>query len=309
MWQPEPGWQRLPGAGPATVGVWRAGVDGRDVVVKRLQRPDPYAEQAWTTAEHPGYWCREALVASSGVVGSTPGLVTAECLGVEEDDDGFTLVHTYVEDADVPGLALARCLGEFATSPVPELPWLTRDQLATRLSSVERRGGWTTLARTPVADVADALWRRRTSHLERLASLPQVLQHGDPVPSNLRALDARGRVVAIDWATLGVGPVGGDLGYLALSVKESFEPLLDAYLRGHVEGAAGSGTPSPVRDDVAHAARVVAVFTVLTKADWALARVAGGEGALAGKYRHPSVAPVLRAMQRQYPLFEALLGA
>lgn len=308
MWQPEPGWQRLPGAGPATVGVWRATEDGRDVVVKRLQRPDPYAEEAWTTVDHPGYWCREALVATSGVAHSTPGLVGPECLRADEDDDGFTLVHRYVEDREVPGLAMARCLGELATANVPDVGWLARSQLATRLASVERRGGWSTLARTPVADVADALWRRRTLHLERLAELPQVLQHGDPVPSNLRALDARGRVVAIDWATLGVGPVGGDLGYLALSVKEAFEPLLDAYLRGYLDGAAASEAPAPVRDEVALAARVVAVHTILTRADWALARVAGGEGALAGKYRHPSVAPVLRAMQRQYPLFETLLG-
>jgi hypothetical protein len=35
--------------------------------------------------------------------------------------------------------------------------------------------------------------------------------------------------------------------------------------------------------------------------------VAGGEGALAAKYRHPSVAPYLRALQRQFPLIEALL--
>ena len=54
--------------------------------------------------------------------------------------------------------------------------------------------------------------------------------------------------------------------------------------------------------------RVSAAYTALSRAEWALARVAGGEGALAGKYRHPAVAPYLRALQRQFPQIEALLS-
>jgi hypothetical protein len=50
------------------------------------------------------------------------------------------------------------------------------------------------------------------------------------------------------------------------------------------------------------------VYTVFTRAEWALSRVAPGEGALAGKYGHPSVAPHLRALQRQIPRIEALLS-
>ncbi len=52
----------------------------------------------------------------------------------------------------------------------------------------------------------------------------------------------------------------------------------------------------------------MAVYTALTRLDWALARVADGEGALAGKFRHPSVAPYIFAMQRQVNQIEALLG-
>ena len=48
--------------------------------------------------------------------------------------------------------------------------------------------------------------------------------------------------------------------------------------------------------------------TALSRAEWALARVAGGEGALAGKYRHPAVAPYLRSLQRQFPQIEELVG-
>ena len=54
-------------------------------------------------------------------------------------------------------------------------------------------------------------------------------------------------------------------------------------------------------------ARVTAVYTVLNRAEWALARAARGEGALAGKFRHPAVAPHLRALQRQFPHIEALV--
>ncbi len=107
-------------------------------------------------------------------------------------------------------------------------------------------------------------------------------------------------MVAVDWGTLGAGPVGGDLGYLALSAREEFEPLLEAYLTGLPADLA-----SP--DQARFGARVVAVYTALSRAEWALARVAPGEGALAGKFTHPAVSPYLRALQRLYPQVEALL--
>jgi hypothetical protein len=54
-------------------------------------------------------------------------------------------------------------------------------------------------------------------------------------------------------------------------------------------------------------AQIVSVYTALSRAEWALTRAAQGEGALASKYRHPSVAPHLRTLQRQFPHMEALL--
>ena len=136
--------------------------------------------------------------------------------------------------------------------------------------------------------------------LDALDGLTQVPQHGDPVPANLPGREAD-EVVAIDWGMLGHGPVGADLGYYLLSAREEFEPLLDAYLMGLPDGLAD-------RDEVTLGARITAVYTVLTRAEWALARVATGEGALAAKYRHPAVAPHLRALQRQFPQIEALLA-
>jgi aminoglycoside phosphotransferase (APT) family kinase protein len=136
-------------------------------------------------------------------------------------------------------------------------------------------------------------------HVRELALQgPQVPQHGDPTAANLPGRDGDD-AIAIDWGTLGTGPVGADLGYLSLSAREGFEPLLDAYLLGLPDAFS--------RDDVVLAARVVAVYTALSRAEWALARAAAGEGALAAKYRHPAVAPHLRTLQRQFTHMEALL--
>jgi hypothetical protein len=85
-----------------------------------------------------------------------------------------------------------------------------------------------------------------------------------------------------------------------LSSREDFDVLLDAFL-----GGVGSDAD---REAVALAARVTAVYTVLTRAEWALAQAARGEGALVGKFRHPAVAPHLRALQRQFPQIEHLIG-
>jgi hypothetical protein len=300
MWEPQPGWHPLPGGtGASTVGLWRAAQGGRPVVIKRLAAPTPADPAELSDPGHSAYWRREADVLATGLTAATPGLRSVEA-AIEEDDQGITITREWVEDAALSGLFVAMALGRFAGSDLPRPRFLARHQLGDRMARVERRGGWPTLARTTVADVAQHLWERRTTLLDLVEALPQVPQHGDPTPMNLPGRDGD-EVLAIDWGTLGTGPVGGDLGYFSLGSREAFEPLLDAYLMGLPEAFA-----SP--DDVLLGARVTAVFTALNRAEWALARVAGGEGALAGKYRHPAVAPHLRALQRQFPQIEALLG-
>lgn len=306
MWSPEPGWQPLPGgAGPSTYGVWLATESGREVVVKRLVPPTDHELAQHDLAglqdpRHFAYWRREADVALSGVVAGTPGVRAPAGVRVEEDADGVTVVSPRVADARSPGLFLARALGRFAGAGVDDRPWLARGQLRARLGRVAARGGWPTLARTTVADVADHLWTHREQHLREVEALPEVLQHGDPVPGNLLGRDGDD-VVAVDWSTLGWGPVGADVGYLALSTREEPEHLVDAYLAALPAGPAS-------REDVLLGARVTIVYTALSRAEWALARAAEGEGALAGKFRHPSVAPYLLSLQRQFPQIEALLG-
>jgi hypothetical protein len=301
MWQPQPGWHPLPGGtGTSTIGVWRAVLGERPVAVKRIAAPGADDPAELSDPRHFAYWRRAADVVTSGLVAATPGLRAPLDASVEEDVDGVTIVSDWIEDAANSGLFSAHAMGRFAGSDLGDARWLARDQLRDRMSRVARRGGWTTLARTTVADVADVLWRRREQMLDALDELTQVPQHGDPVPANLPGREDN-EVVAIDWGMLGHGPVGADLGYYLLSAREEFEPLLDAYLMGMPEGLA-------TREEAALGARATAVYTVLTRADWALARVATGEGALASKYRHPAVAPYLRALQRQFPQIEALLA-
>lgn len=300
MWQPEADWVALPGgSGTSTVGVWHTALGGRPVVVKRLAAPQPGDAAMLSDRGHIGYWRREADVMLTGLASSTPGL-TGVNGSVEEDEQGVTIVRDWVEDAASSGLFLALSIGRFAGARLGHPTFLADHLMQDRVARVERRGGWPTLARTTVADVAEHLWTHRATMLQLLDGLPQVLQHGDPTALNLpgRAGDD---VLAIDWGTLGHGPVGGDLGYLSLSAREEFEPLLDAYLLGLPDGVAD-------REAVVLGAQVVAVYTALSRAEWALARVAGGEGALAGKYRHPAVAPHLRALQRTFGHMEALLA-
>lgn len=299
MWEPEPHWHPLPGGtGTSTVGVWRAALGEQPVVIKRLARPSPHDPAEFSEPDHFAYWRREADVLSTGIVAATEGLFAVPA-AVEEDADGITLTREWVEDGANSGLFVAMSLGRFAGSLTARPRFLSRHLLRDRLTRVAHRGGWPTLARTAIADVADHLWQRRTAMLDRAARLPQVAQHGDATPANLHGRDGD-RVVAIDWAMLGVGHVGGDLGQLALAAREEFEPLLEAYLMGLAPDLATS-------EEVALGARITAVYTALNRAEWALERVAGGEGALASKFRHPAVAPHLRTLQRQYPLIEALL--
>lgn len=303
MWAPRPEWQRVgSGASPSTQGVWRTTRSGQAVYVKRLQAPTQFDPQEWLDPAALNYWRREADVALSGAVATTPGLRAPVALSVDEDDEGISITTAAVDpDGPLPGLHLAHQLGAFAGVPVPDQHWLAHHQLRTRVGYTEYRGGWTLLARTPLADIADFLWRRRTSLLAQLDALPQVLQHGDPTPQNLveRHHD---HIVTLDWATLGVGPVGADVGYLALSVRDSLDELVAAYVAALPNADADSA------HQVMLAARVTLAFTALTRADWALARVAGGEGPLGAKLRHPAISSHLRLLQRNAEHLEALVG-
>jgi len=297
MWQPDPSWRALPGAGgPATVGIWLAEVGERRWVVKRLAVPEE--QPALLRPDHAGYWRREAEVAAHPDVVDGPGLVPPAFGSVEEDDEGLTVWAEDVAGEPPTGLFVARALGRFAGAAYDVPAWASTRLLGDRLDLAVERGGWPTLARTTLADVTDRLWQRREHWLVRCSEGPMGRAHGDAVPGNFLA--RRGDdVVAVDWQCFGVAPIGSDLGYHALSSREEFDVLLDAFVEG-------TG-PDAEHDAIRLAAQVTAVYSVVTRAEWALAKAARGEGALAGKFHHPAVSPYLRALQRQFPQMEALL--
>ena len=208
---------------------------------------------------------------------------------VEEDDEGITLVHA-ARRARGGARALAGGLPRPVRGDRPRrrTPGWRATSSAAGWRLVAHRGGWRTLARTPMADVADHLWSHRTQWLDvrraaagRPARRPVGREHPRP------GRDEDG-AVAIDWAHLGRGPVGCRPRLpLAGATREDVEPLVEAYVAGLPPGLASA-------DDVRTGARVMAVYTALTRLDWALARVADGEGALAGKFRHPRSRPTPR---------------
>ncbi|WP_310963572.1 phosphotransferase family protein [Nocardioides terrisoli] len=301
MWQPEPDWEQIPGGGGAcTVGVWRTRAEGRTWVVKRVRAPAPGDDPELSDPGRPAYWHREAEVAQA--LRASTGLVPPAVRRLEEDPDGFTLwTEAFPRDV-LPALFVARALGRFAETTVPSEVSAVRSLLHERFGRAEARGGWPTLRRTPVAALTDTVWGARAALLTRFEGLPVVPAHGDVVPANL--LTRQGDdVITVDWGLLGLAPAGADLGYFALSCRDGFDVLLEGYCTALAE----VGVPVDV-EDVAFAARLVAVHTVLARAEWALTRVARGEGPLEAKFRHPAVAPHLRALQRQLPQVEALLS-
>lgn len=300
MWAPDPSWQRVHAGGPSSAGLWLADRDGESWVVKRLQRPEA-GDALRLDPKHVGWWHREVDVARSPDLLDGPGIRPGAYGAIEEDADGVTLWVRQVEGPPPTALHTARSLGRFASRQMEPPAWSVRDLLGDRLALAEDRGGWPTLARTTLADVADRLWGRRTHWLEESRSGAFGRHHGDAVPANFPGVRGS-EVVAVDWQCFGIGPVGTDLGYFALSCREDFEVLLGVYLDGlATEGFAGDG------EAVRLAATVTAVYTVLSRTEWAMAQAARGEGALAGKLRHPAVAVHVRALQRQFPQLERLL--
>jgi len=298
VWQPEPGWTPVPGGrGALTVGLWSAEIDGRSWVVKRVRRPGP-DEPEHLDPRGPAYWRREAEAAADHAW--LVGVRHPEVLQVDEDDDGYCLWTEEVTGPEPTALLTATALARLATVEPPDRPWLAGTLLGDRVRLMAAHDGWPTLQRTNVADLADELWRRRGSILERYDALPRRVAHGDVVPANLVAAVGE-EVVAIDWSSLGIAPAGADLGYFALSCREDFEVLLGTYLDSPAAKALDTA-------EVRFAAEAMAVYTVVARAEWALARVAKGEGALAAKFRHPAVAPHLRALQRHFPQIESLLA-
>jgi Phosphotransferase enzyme family len=216
------------GTGAATGAITRlagrARVGGEQkafVVIRKEFRPLMTGRHAAGAADprHWAYWRREPLAYASGVLPAGPGLAAPRCYGVVDD-------VVYLRDVDAapesPHVA-ARRLGAWqASTPVPDLPWLAGHQLAQRLAVSDL--DWSTVDADPRLA---SIWSQRDDLLAALRPVPSVLSHGDFHISHLVAADEA--TVVLDWATLGISPVGADLAHLALS---TLDDLIADYLVG-----------------------------------------------------------------------------
>ncbi len=227
------------------VGIARIAGEARpwSLVLKAIRPPAPESATARMERDegHVLYWRREANAYQSGLLSDLPaGLVAPLCYGVDERPDGS--VWLWLEDlhdaigwpwpAERYRLAardLGRFGGAYATGrPVPDYPWLCADhaaswfdRFAAGAAAAMRDETWANpvlqaVFPVPVVDRTRRLITEHEAIRGQLARLPRVLCHHDSWSRNLfaRRRDGREETVAVDWATVGPGPIGSDCGML-----------------------------------------------------------------------------------------------
>lgn len=259
---------------PVSVGLYRIAGIGQDgdeqvawsVVLKILQSP---ANVGWVNMgegddqTHWNYWKRELLVYQSGLLDTLPeGMAAPQRHGAVELPGNVAwlwledMVDSYEGAWPLDRYALAaRHLGRLngsylAAGPLPAFPWFSMHRTRQWLASIP----WQTIpwehpqvvARYPRPEVNS--FRRMLLDNERfltmLDRLPKTVCHGDTYPTNLksRRLNGdQGQTVALDWALVGIAPLGDDLGQLVfgaqMNLKEAAPEDVDRTLfESYVDG-------------------------------------------------------------------------
>jgi hypothetical protein len=222
------------------------------------------------------YPVREALAYECGLLeGLPPALGAPGCFGHAEhgghhqlwlEDLGSDAIHWRLDDYAKAARALGRFNGAYLTErALPVAGWLSREWLrswlaegAAAVRELPRFRRHPLVQRVYAPEVFDRLmllWARRQELLDALDRLPQVLSHNDAFRRNLFLRSER--LLAVDWAFLGPGPVGAELAPLVtasvafLGVPRDpwrdLEPTaVEAYLRG-LEEAGWRGAPDQPR--------------------------------------------------------------
>jgi Phosphotransferase enzyme family len=235
------------------------------VILKVLPAVAPGLASAWS---HP---VREALAYETGLLDALPaGLDAPRCLGHSEHSGRH---HLWLEDLGPDETVwtvsdyghAARRLGCFngaylAGRSLPAEGWLSDDWLrswlaegAAAVEELLRYRNHPLVRRTYPPDVLDQLvqlWTRRYTLLDALDRLPRVLCHHDAFRRNLFLQS--GRLVAVDWAFLGPGPLGAELGplvtasaaFLAVE-RERWDDLEETVGNGYLQGLRDAGWNGP----------------------------------------------------------------
>jgi hypothetical protein len=209
---------RLLSTGSPTVGTGRATAS-----VTRLPGDFPLIRKEFRAGvedpAHWAYWRREQLAYSSRLLPDGPEFRAPKCYGISA---GVVYLEDVIGRPEHPAVA-ARRLGAWqAHTEIPKVDWLTGHQLAQRITAKEL--DWRLVDADPRLA---GIWARRFELLAELEGVPRVLSHGDFHRDHLIA--AADTTVVLDWATLGMSPVGADLAHLALS---TLEDLWEPYLAG-----------------------------------------------------------------------------
>jgi len=260
------------------------------LVLKAFRRPTDASSTDDLTA-YP-YWRREAEFYGSALPSEIrPRLCAVACYGVEERSpdeiwiwlDALTDEHGDTWPAARYNVA-AEHLGEFGGLHavggfLPSHAWFGDSRKIMTHFSIEHPGisgpvlkalesppttsprGSRALGTPRDRQILLETFRRQSRFLDALDRLPRTLCHNDAMRSNLFAMrspDESAMTVAIDWALVGLGPVGGDLGglipgsafffKLPVADLERLERLDRASFEAYCTGLAGAGARIPATD-------------------------------------------------------------
>lgn len=252
-----------------------AGIRPWSVILKIVVQSGPDAADLSDRS----YWRREADAYESGLLAEIEGASAPRCGGVVSRDDGS--VWLWLEDVveartrwTLDDYArLARGLGEFdgafRRAPIADRPWLTRRFLPGWVETLEPRTRKAVTSPAtweipvvklgfpvPLTERILAVCDRMPRLLAAFDSLPVSLAHNDSWRTNA-LLPRDGRIVLIDWAWVGLSPLGVDLGMLACASHFFFSAdpedlsafdaaVFPAYLDG-LRAAGWRGDPREIR--------------------------------------------------------------
>ena len=258
-----------------TADIWELAKGDRHLVVKRLTRRREGGTTAFTrhwsqdceSTDRWNYWLREPLAYQSGVVQcfAEEGVRAPVCVGVDITDEDAVVAMEFVdgtpaENWDIDTYAevarrLGAAQGKLALSgALPDVEWLSQGFL--RDYSAEKPVAWELIddnhswnqplvaEHFPPAlrSAATELHAQRHRLYSVLESLPRTLCHLDFWTKNLIETND-GSFVLLDWAFVGDGALGEDIGNLVPDAAFDFfvepdqlpqlrEATLDAYVGG-----------------------------------------------------------------------------
>jgi hypothetical protein len=269
----------------ATFGIWRVDGPADSAVLKIFRPPTGQWSAYWPTSNNPAhwnYWRREPLTYRTGLASSaygTEGIVPPDLLDAADRPDGMIEIWLeYVDGLEGFSWTPAR-IGRYAyelgagqarwVGRVPATEWLSRRWLAQYMAEGPSRGvdignaDWDDdrVAAWPrqVRQQLMRLWRQRGRALAATEAAERTLCHLDVWPAN--SIDSQGRSVQLDWAFVGEGAVGEDVGSLILHcftdglvppslLPEVTEASVNGYLHGLADGG-WSGSSDKVRATIA----------------------------------------------------------